>query len=207
MSPASRKLFLCLALVVGGCDCDDDGPTDYVVTKVKPGVDFSQFQTFKILDEDTIDLGDGGVDVDPENIGFDPDDIPDDVLVNIDTANDQARIELEKLGLTEVGEEEEADLVIFSLANVREEDGYYWECVPGYWWGYWGWYWDTCAWLAPIYVEYSVGTLALLLGDPADEDVPFGGLLQGVADGSGNAEERIRAGVHEMFKDYPEPPE
>jgi Domain of unknown function (DUF4136) len=197
MSPASRKLFLCLALVVGGCDCDDDGPIDEVVTKVDPGVDFSEFHTFKILDEDSVDFGDAGINLD---------DIPDDLLVNIDTANDQARIELENLGLTQVDEEDDADLVIFTLATIDEQGGYYWACVPGYWWGYWGPYWDPCAWLEPIYVEYSVGTLVLVLGDPAEQDIPFGGLLQGVADGAGNTEERIRDGVHEMFEDYPEGP-
>jgi hypothetical protein len=197
MSPASRKLFLCFALAVGGCDCSDDGPVDYVVTHVEKDVDFSTYTTFKILEIDDVEdaLADAGVD---------PDKIPDDVIANIDTANDQARIELENLGLTEVSEEEEADLSVFTLAAVRENGGYYWECVPGQWWGWYGWYWDPCAWLVPIYVEYSVGTLALGLADPAEERVPFGGLLQGVADGEGNAEERIRAGVHEMFKDYPE---
>lgn len=194
MSHAYRKLFLCLALAVGGCDCDDDdGIPDEVTTIVKPGVDFSQFHTFKIGDIDSL-----------PDLDFDPDDIPDQVLLNIDTANDQARIELEERGLVEVAEDEEADLVIASLATVREDGGYYWDCIPGQWWGWWGWTWDPCAWLQPIYVEFTIGSVAVGLGDPVEENIPFGGILQGVADGSGNAEERIRAGVHKMFLDYPE---
>ena len=64
----------------------------------------------------------------------------------------------------------------------------------------------ACAWLAPLYVDYTVGSLALGLAAPNEEEVVFGGLLQGVADGSGNTEDRIRDGVHVMFEDYPEPP-
>jgi hypothetical protein len=195
MSHTYRKLFLCLALAVGGCDCDDDDPQDKVVTRVDPEVDFSEFHTFKIGTIDSVPLADAGID---------PDQIPDEVLLNIDTANDQARIELEERGLIEVAADEEADLVVASLATVREDGGYYWDCVPGQWWGWWGWVWDPCAWLVPVYVEYTVGTIAVALADPVAEGVPFGGILSGVADGSGNTEERIRDGVTRMFEDYPE---
>lgn len=193
-------LYMCLALTVGSCDCnDDDGPTDYVYTRVEPNVDFSQFHTFRVTDShDADDFADAGVD--PENI-------PEDVRINIDSANDQARIELETLGLTEAGEDEDADLVVFSLARTSEETGVVWTCVPGYeWWG-WYWYWDPCAWLAPLYVDYTVGSLIVGLAAPNEEEVVFGGLLQGVADGSGDPEDRIRDGVHVMFRDYPETPE
>jgi hypothetical protein len=46
--------------------------------------------------------------------------------------------------------------------------------------------------------------VAVGLVHPVEEDVPFGGIVSGVADGSGDTEERIRAGVHEMFEQYPE---
>jgi hypothetical protein len=189
-------LYLFLLATATSCDCNDDSglPPDEVSTRTKPGVDFTAYKTFRINDEvGKGDLADAGVDVD---------DIPGQVLLNIDTANDQARMELEARGMTEVGEDEDADLVIFSLGSTQDQHGYYWECVPGYWWGYWGWVWDPCAWLAPIYVEYSIGSMVLGLADPSMEDVVFGGLLQGVAAGD-NPEDRIRDGVHAMFKDYP----
>jgi hypothetical protein len=203
MSARSRTrkpmLYMCLVLTVGSCDCDDsDEATDYVVTRADPNVDFSQFHTFRISDSrDADDLTD---------VRLDLEDIPEEARINIDSANDQARIELERIGLTEVDEDEDADLVVFTIAGTSDQSGYAWECVPGwYWWG-WYWAWDACAWLAPIYVEYTVGSLALGLADPSEEDVVFGGLLQGVADGSGDTEDRIRDGVHVMFEDYPAPP-
>ena len=194
------RLSMYLVLALNGCDCDDDDDflDDDVIVRVQPGVDFGDYATFRILDNlDEADLVDADVD---------PDKIPDDVKLNIDVANDQARIELERIGLTEVDEGEEADLSVATLATTKEEDGYYWSCVPGYWWGYWGWYWDPCAWLEPIYVNYSTGTMLLGLADPKLKEIVFGGLLQGVLTGGGDAEERIRAGVHQMFLEYPERP-
>jgi hypothetical protein len=181
---------------MSACDCDDDDlPSDEVYVHVKRGVDFSDYKTFYVDDElKQEDLADAGVDVD---------DFPEDIRLNIDTANDQARIELEMLGLDEVGEDESPDLVVASLGSTKEEDAIYWECVPGYWWGYWGYYWDSCAWLDPEYVEYTVGSMVLGLSDPEMKDIVFGGLLQGIG-GTGNPEQRIRAGVHEMFESYPE---
>lgn len=201
MSPRKPRWVLgtfLLLCTMSACDCDDDDglPSDEVYVHIKRGVDFSDYKTFRIDDELTEeDLADAGVDIE---------DFPEDLRLNIDSANDQARIELEKVGLTEVEGDEEADLVIASLGSTKDEDAIYWECVPGYWWGYWGWYWDSCAWLDPDYVEYTVGSLVLGLNDPKLEEVVFGGLLSGVVTGGGNAEERIRAGVHEMFEKYPE---
>ena len=186
---------------VSACDCDDDNdlPPDQVYVHIKRGVDFSEYKTFHIDDDLTQDdLADAGVNVD---------DFPEDVRLNIETANDQARIELEKAGLDEVENQDEADLVVASLASTKTEDAIYWECVPGYWWGYWGWYWDSCAWLEPEYVEWTVGSVGVAVGDPKLEEVVFVGLLQGYGDGYEDADDiqdRIRDGVHEMFEDWPQ---
>ena len=199
--PSKQKVvlytFLTLTLV-GGCDCDDDDPNDEVVVRIEPGVDFTEFETFAIKNDLTDD--------ELEDAGIDPDKIPGEVKLNIGYANDQAREELLERGLTEVDDDEDPDLVVVSLGSTQDEDAIYWECVPGYWWGYWGYVWDNCAWLEPIYVSYTVGTMALALADPAEEEVVFGGLLQGVADGSNDAEDRIRDGVSEMFEQYPVEP-
>jgi hypothetical protein len=188
-------LSVCLcAVVVYACD-DDEGPADQVYTRAKRGVDFSQYKTFHV-DEDLTqeDLADAGVDVE---------DFPDDIKYNIDAANAQARVELQTLGLTEADNQDDADLIVATMGSTKSHDAIYWECVPGYWWGYYGWYWDSCAWLDPEYVEFAVGSLVLGLADPEMKDIVFGGLLQGVVTGGGDATERIRAGVHEMFLQYP----
>jgi hypothetical protein len=200
--PARLATELCLftALTFGnGCDCNDyETPVDQVVSRAKPGIDFTQYHTFLIEDELTYqDLADAG---------YNPDNIPGTVRLNIDVANDQARIELERIGLTEAAKGAPADLSIVSLASTRDQDAIYWECVPGNWWGYWGWYWDTCAWLQPIYVEYTTGTVAVGLADPKEEDVVFGGVMRGIADGTANVDKRIRDGVHVIFEQYPVTP-
>jgi len=192
-------LLLCS---VSACDCDDDDglPPDQVYTRADPGVDFDDYHTFRIDDELTEDELE-------DNPNVDIDDFPNDVKLNIETANDQARIELERLGLTEVQEGEEADLIVGSLGKVDEEDAIYWECVPGYWWGYWGWYWDSCAWLEPEYVEWTVGSVGVAVGDPKLQEIVFVGLLQGYGDGyddPDDIQDRIRDGVHEMFEEWPD---
>jgi hypothetical protein len=196
MGPLKRILFNgLLALCLGACDCDSSGSEDTVVTRANPEADFDSYQTFRIVDELTLaNLEDAGV-----NTGL----IPDDVLLNVDIANDQARIELEALGLTQVSGDTEADLGVVTMASTGETGGTVWECVPGYWYGYWDYYWDPCAWLVPVYVEYTVGSLFVGLADPSLEAVAFGGVLQGVVNDSGRVEDRIRSGVHAMFQQYP----
>jgi hypothetical protein len=181
---------------VTACDDDDDLPSDETYSYVKRGVDFSEYKTFHVDDELTQeDLADAGVDIE---------DFPEDVKANIDVANDQARLELEAQGLEEVGEDEEPDLIIASLGSTKEQDAIYWDCVPGSWWGYWGWYWDDCAWIDPDYVQYTIGSVVLGVSDPEMKKIVFGGLLRGLVTGSGDAEPRIRSGVHELFKSYPD---
>lgn len=206
MTRRPRKQSLVLGSVLlfcsmSACDCnDDDLPDDVVKARAKPAVDFGEYQTFRIEDKLTEeDLADAGADLG---------ELPEDVRFNIDTANDQARMELEDLGLTEVGADEEADVLVGSMGSTDDQDAIYWECVPGYWWGYWGWYWDSCAWLDPVYVEYTVGSVMVGVADPAMNDIVFAGFLQGVGDGNGgdDLEHRIRDGVHKMFESWPTTP-
>src|SRR5262245_26781069 len=110
-------LFLSLC-TVSACDCDDDLPPDEVYARAKRGVDFEQYETFRIDDDlSADDLADAGVDVDPE-------DIPDEVRFNINVANDQARLELQHRGLKEVDDDEDADLIIASLGSKDDESAY-----------------------------------------------------------------------------------
>lgn len=194
-----RALFVLCSVTVWSCD-DDDLPPDEVYARAKPGVDFKEYKTFKIDDTLTKE--------ELEAAGVDTDKIPKDVKYNIDIASDQARQELEDRGLDKVGEDEEADLVIASLGSKNDEDAIYWDCVPGYWWGYWGWYWDDCAWLEPEHVSYTIGSVAVGLADPKMKDMVFGGLVQGVGYGGAGdeLEFRIRSGVHQMFFKYPVDP-
>jgi len=120
---------------------------------------------------------------------------------------------LARYELTFVAEEvvEGRPVYVLDFAATQDEDAIYWDCVPGYlWWG-WYWYWDPCAWLEPVPIQYTVGSVLVLLIDPNIAESPdygrvvFGGLLQGVADGSGDAQQRIEEGVARMFDQYPTP--
>lgn len=185
-----------------GCSNDDDEDEiceDVTVTSVDDDADFSSYETFAVFEiGDTI--GDGGAG------GGTGVEIPEEVETNLKVANDEAVAQLKKLGLDEVDPKDETpDLWIFSAAAQEGKDGTYWACVPG--WSWWGWYyyWDPCAWLQPIDFEYTVGTLAVGVIDSSTEKPVFGGFVQGILECSEKHElnERIEAGVAEIFEDYP----
>jgi hypothetical protein len=196
-APPKLAFYAFLLLSAGSCDCGEDDSNDPVIVKAREGVDFAAYQTFHIAEVPSPLPPDAGA------IGTE---IPANVRLNISSANDQARIELEALGLTVAAPGIAADLEVASLGSASSESGYYWECVPGYWWGYWGWVWDPCAWTVPVPVSYAVGSVMVVLSDPKLQQAVFGGLVQGVADGEGDANARIRDGVHRMFQAYPAPP-
>jgi hypothetical protein len=186
-------LLLATAVQVG-CNDDEDRPDDYVNTWASSNGDFKNYKTFAFWGPEDYPMS------------MDVPEIPEDVKKDLTIVNDATRTELTMLGLTEVKADENPDVFAFSLASTEDENAIYWECVPGNWWGYWGWYWDSCAWLQPIYVDYSVGTVIVGLNDPKKEQVVFGGLIQGIVYGDDSAQERIDDGVAKVFDEYPVTP-
>lgn len=180
--------YLCLVLMVLAA-CDDD-PDDTVTTASSATAEFEDYETFAVADPSDA----------PENVR---ERIPDDVETDLEVVNDAVRDELTQLGLREVARDDDPDLVAFSLAATDDEEAVYWDCVEGYWYGYWTYAWDPCAWLEPVYLEYTVGSIFVGLADPEEEQVVFGGLIEGVVDGDGDTEERIQDDVEEVFDDYP----
>ncbi|HSC88433.1 MAG TPA: DUF4136 domain-containing protein [Polyangiaceae bacterium] len=188
------------ALGATGCSSDDTCQTS-IVTRATPGVDFDLYSTFAIQE---IGAGAGGAGGAGGDAGRD---IPDDVALNIEKANAEAAKQLTAGGLTQVDPAvEEPDLWIGSAANTKEQNGVYWECVPGWYW--WGWYvyWDSCAWLQPIPVEYSTGTLVVALADSSTSQIVFGGVATGVL-GCDDVDARVTSAVDQIFADYPFPTE
>jgi len=185
--------------LLGGCaeeDDLDDVCEDDIVTRVDEDADFSEYETYAIWEIGSGMAGAGG--------GSSAD-IPDDVAVNIDTANKEAARQLRDLGLTQVDpEQEDPDLWIVSLAATQEETGTYWSCYGG--WAWWGWYyyWDPCAWLVPIEFEYTEGTLLVATIDSGSHTAVFGGVVEGILECDDDLETRIESGVEEIFKDYPQ---
>jgi len=189
--------------LLGGCsnNDDDDVCTDQVQTLADDDADFSSYETFAVFEIGTTGVGGAG-----GSSGI-PSDLPEDVTANIETANKEAVRQLKALGLSEVDPEEETpDLWVLSAALTEEEEGTYWQCVPGwYWWG-WYYYWDPCAWTVPVDFEYTQGTLLVAVVDAADEKPVFGGVLEGILECTDEHEidDRIEAGVDEIFDDYPQ---
>lgn len=193
--------LLALALVgaVGLTGCSDDGEEcgDTVYARVAPGVDFDAFETFAIAEVEDI-VGQGGAG------GESAIDIPSDIRTDLDIASAEAARQLELMGLTEVSPDAEPDLLVATAAASSDEAGVVWECVPGWYW--WGWQavWDSCAWVEPIPVTYSVGTLVVALVEASSNEVVFGGFGQGLLE-CGDGEDRIVAVVDDIFDSYPLP--
>ena len=172
-----------------GSECNDE-----VVTHADTDVDFSAVRTFAIVPEEDI----------PDEL---PGDLPDDAETHLATTLEAARQELEEIGLVEVDPDVETpDVWLFDVAATESQSGVIWTCMSGWvWWGGWGWVWDPCAWIAPIQVSYSIGTVIVGLADAEHEKVVFGGVIQGALT-CGNTETRIQEGVRAVFAEYPEPP-
>jgi hypothetical protein len=197
LKAASAALALtAVGVGFGSVGCSSDTTcTNTVVARARPGVDFGDYETFAIKDVDGSGFGGAG------GAGHD---IPDDVLTNIAVANEEAAQQLEALGLKKVDPDKETpDLWIGTAGATEENSGVVWECVPGwYWWG-WYMYWDSCAWLEPIHVDYTVGTLFVALVDSGNEEVVFGGFAQGVVGCSDDVEGQIETAVDAIFDKYP----
>lgn len=170
----------------GGDDEDDICDQQSIKASVDPDGDFANYATFAVLTEENY-----------------PVDTPEDVRVNLTTAVDAAKNELEALGLEEVALDADPDVVLFTLSKTTEEDAVYWECVGG-WYGYWYWVWDPCAWMVPIPIEYTVGTLVVGLADPAQEKVVFGGAAQNILECDSDVVGRIDHAVDIIFDYYPQ---
>lgn len=183
--------------LLGGCS-DGNPCGDEVVTRADDEADFAAYETFAVIDLPE-DIGAGGAGGAGGGRGM-----PDDIRVNLEIANEAAATQLELLGLERVEVEDDPDLFVLSASASEEETGIYWTCVPDwYWWG-WYYYWDPCAWMAPIPVEYTVGSLLVATVDAATEEPVFGGIVQGILEcTSEDLEDRIEDGVETIFDDYP----
>jgi len=166
-------------------------------------VDFQSAQTFSVVTSDIIP---------PENLP----DLDADQRAFTDTVNELIveAMQAEPVCLTFIDPEEvtEANQPDLWAANGVARDtngGYVYQCVGGWWWGYWGWYWDSCAYWVPTYVEYDIGSLLIPVGLPLAGDPPpdliFAGLAQSVVGSGGDPETKARQAVQLIFQQWPDP--
>jgi hypothetical protein len=108
----------------------------------------------------------------------------------------------------DVTDENQPDLWAANGLARDVEGGYVYQCVGGWWWGYWGWYWDSCAYWVPTYVEYDIGSLFIPVGLPIVGEPPpdliFAGLAQSVVGSGGDPETKARQAVQLIFEQWPD---
>ena len=171
---------------VGCANSTDPIPEDYdsYDAQFDNNVDFSLYQTFGFVDfpEDQLE------------------DAPEYIVNNNNRIQNAVTDELIELGLTEA---EDPDLLVTSLAYTEQDSAYVYDCTSAvYWWG------DTlgysnCAWVDVDYVEYDVGTILILGGDPSEEIIVFTGVMQGIVDSSSDSQARIDEGLDYIFGQWP----
>lgn len=179
-------LFLVVfSLIMFGCS-DDDSPTGEVDVEWDQQADFTQFQTFGIVTS-----AQTGIDGLPN--------APEEIVAFNDYVNQQIRLQLQNLGLTESAT---PDVWVGNLAWLTEQSSIIYECVPGDWWGYWGWYWDYCDWVYPTIVDYEVGSLLITVGEAATQNPVFIGLARGI-EPSVDTRNRVDTAVADIFSQWP----
>ena len=174
---------MCGALL-GACTESDD----VVVQNSDPAADFASYKTFAFAQ--------------PPATGAQS--IPSSDSDNLSLINDEAKSQLEKLGLSEVDASSNPDVVVFSLISTKTKTNLSWNCLPAYWYGNWEWSFDPCSILSNGYDEFAGGTFAVGLVDPVLGATVFGGIAENALVGSENDMQRLIDGaVDTIFKSYP----
>lgn len=175
--------------------------TGSITVEFDDTVDFSQFDTFSVLTSDIVP---------PENLpDLDEDQVAFNEMVNqlIIEAMQAEPVCMTLIEPEDVTDQNQPDLWAANGLGRTTDGGYYYECVGGWWWGYWGWYWDPCASWYPVYVEYDVGNLLIPVGPPpaaGEEPAPiFAGLAQSIVGTGANTQAKVEQAVTAIFQNWP----
>ena len=194
-------LLLAASFVTLSCNNNTRVRTESVEVRVDETVDFTQFETFSVVTSDIVP---------PEDLpGLGDEQVAFNDMVNtfIIEAMQAEPVCLTFIRPDEVTEQNQPDLWAANGLGRSTNGGYYYQCVGGWWWGYWGWYWDPCASWYPVYVEYDVGSLLVPVGPPpaaGQEPAPiFAGLAQSVLGTGTDLETKARQAVQEIFARWP----
>ncbi len=190
--------LLASSLVTLGCS-DDTVQTSQLIVRANPDVDFSQFETFTVV---TAELAPDAPQPGEDEKFFD--DLVNELIMEAMTSEPVC---LTFIPPDEVTEENQPDLYAANGLARSEDEGVIWECVGGWWWGYWGWFWDSCLWLSPVPVEWEVGSLLVPVGPPPSEDEEakpvFTGLAESIVGTGPDVETQVTAAVQAIFQQWP----
>lgn len=202
---ATFLLFVVSSLIAVGCAQSSVVQTGSVdVQWDEDQIDvFTAAQTFSVVTADIVPPEDLP-DLDEDQMAFNE-------LVNgvIIEAMQEEPVCLTFVDPDDVTDENKPDLWAANGLAQSTDGGWYYECVGGWWWGYWGWYWDSCAYWRPTYVEWDVGSLLIPVGPPpadgSDPELIFAGLAQSVLGTGADTETKVREAVRLIFAQWPDP--
>lgn len=163
---------------------------------------FTAAQTFSVVTADIVPP-DSLPDLDEEQMAFN--EMVNEIIVDAMQAEPVCLTFIDPQTVTE---ENQPDLWAANGVARSTDGGWYYECVGGWWWGYWGWYWDSCAYWRPTYVEWDVGSLLVPVGPPptdgGEPELIFAGLAQSVLGTGADTETKIREAVRLIFQQWPD---
>lgn len=196
------SLFVLLATSLFVLSCSSGTQTERLIVDWDKTVDFTQFETFSVVTQEVIDNNPDFPDL--------PTELPDDAKAAIEQINDLIIEAMGPSGLgytyippEQVTPENQPDLWAGNIGAVTEEQGIVYDCVGGWWWGYWGWYWDPCAWVVPRTIDFDVGSLLIPVASTTAQEPIFWGLAQGIDYIGADNELRIETAVTDIFAQWP----
>ena len=202
-SPASLLVVAMSFLVLS---CADDPVVQTSSVEVQWDQDridvFTAAQTFSVVTSDIVPP-DQLPELDEDQIAFN--EMVNDLIIE---AMQEEPVCLTFIDPEDVTEENQPDLWAANGLSQTTDGGWYYECVGGWWWGYWGWYWDSCAYWRPTYVEWDVGSLLIPVGpppaDPTEPELIFAGLAQSVLGTGPDVDTKVREAVRLIFAEWPD---
>jgi hypothetical protein len=193
-------ILLLASLFVLSCADDTVVATGQIIVRSDENAPFEDYETFSVLTPELVP--------DAPEVGEDEQLFNEQINQMIIDAMTSEPVCLEFISPDEVDENNLPDVFAGNGAAVSTDEGYYWQCIGGWWWGYWGWYWDPCKWVAPVPVEYDVGTMLIPVGPPPaegeDAQPVFAGLAEAVLGSGPIDEERVRQAVNAIFQQWPD---
>ena len=197
--------IICLviaSLLAASCAEDTVVTTGTIETNFDPNAPFETYQTFSVVTAAQVP--------DAPELGEDEQLFNDTVNEFIRQAMQNTPVCLSYIPPEDVEAGEEPDVFAGNGLAVTTEEGVVWQCVGGWWWGYWGWYWDWCKWIVPVPVEGDVGSMLIPVGPrPTDGEDPapvFAGLARSlITPGPGYDEIAVRNAVNFIFQQWPDP--
>ncbi|MDH3200448.1 MAG: DUF4136 domain-containing protein [Myxococcales bacterium] len=193
-----HAFLIAFSFVLLGCG-DKGAQTESLTVDWDQTVDFTQFQTFSVVTRQIIE---GNPDL-SQPLPPDAEAAIAQINALIVDAMGPTGLGYEYIPPDEVTPENQPDLWAGNVGAVTEEQGVVYDCIGGWWWGYWGWYWDPCAWIVPRIIDFDVGSLLIPVGSSATQEPIFWGLARGIDYVGADNEERIRNAVTAIFAQWP----